>query len=38
MQVTVRFEGDLASLVWEFKPHIDAETKRVGRSLAKSVA
>jgi len=37
-QVTVRFEGDLASLVRELKPHIDAETKRVGRSLAKSVA
>lgn len=32
-QVSVRFEGDLGALVRELKPRIDAETKRVGRSL-----
>ncbi len=32
-QVKVSFEGDLASLVRELKPHIDAETKRIGSSL-----
>jgi hypothetical protein len=36
--ISIRFEGSLAQLVRELKPHIDRENVRIGGSLIKSGA